>query len=424
MELLPPAPPPTATAALGSELLIHCCNAAVLAPVYFLGMPVWNQLLAAPSTVNSISQLLQLRTGPVGVLFRTARIVFDHDDIADGTLSLERASFPALPDVLWAFWRADVVQLLSHETPDTTQVALLETVLTESVALLPARNSDFQRWMGSLVLERTLWAFHVLNGGSQLAADFDLGCFVTQHVPSAWMRDWCWRVLRLFQVVDAHWDLTVSGQFVLSRLLLLGLGESYRALLMSLPNLRLVDPSPLLAERTFPGDEVHVDRLLNIQTSGFWHQKYFSALEVMIGSTFNTMDVSLQPKYVCDMGCGDGALLKRIYAYVRGSTLRGKHLDRFPLTMIGADYNRVSRIETARNLGDAGIPHRVVFGDVGDPLQLLETLHIECGIKDVNCVLHVRSFLDHDRPFIIPTSTVPPDAVLEEDGAFMSKVRA
>jgi hypothetical protein len=61
---------------LGSELLIHCSNAAVLAPVYYYGLPVWQQLFGKPCGLESLSNALQMRTGPLCVLLRTARIVF------------------------------------------------------------------------------------------------------------------------------------------------------------------------------------------------------------------------------------------------------------------------------------------------------------------------------------------------------------
>ena len=48
-----------------------------------------------------------------------------------------------------------------------------------------------------------------------------------------------------------------------------------------------------------------------------------------------------QPLVVADMGCGDGTLLKTIYLYVKAETQRGRHLDEYPLTMCGVDFNEV-----------------------------------------------------------------------------------
>ena len=43
-----------------------------------------------------------------------------------------------------------------------------------------------------------------------------------------------------------------------------------------------------------------------------------------------------------------------------------------------------------------------MFGDIGDPLPMQEALQAKFGVTR-DQVLHVRSFLDHDRPFIPPS---------------------
>jgi len=67
--------------------------------------------------------------------------------------------------------------------------------------------------------------------------------------------------------------------------------------------------------------------------------------------------------------------------------------------MIGADFNQASLIETVKTLSAAGIPHTVIHADIGDPGQLIEDLSMVGVVQDE--VLHVRSFLDHDRPFLM-----------------------
>ena len=78
------------------------------------------------------------------------------------------------------------------------------------------------------------------------------------------------------------------------------------------------------------GHESHVDRTLNVVASGFQHEKYFADVEDIILSIFNQLPIEEQPKYVVDMGCGDGTLLKRVYETIRSKSARGKQLHQYP----------------------------------------------------------------------------------------------
>ena len=106
------------------------------------------------------------------------------------------------------------------------------------------------------------------------------------------------------------------------------------------------------------------------------------------------------------MGCGDGTLLRTIYTYVKDKTARGKVLDSYPLRMVGVDFNQASLHETDAMLSEAGVPHDTMFGDIGDPLPMQAELERRFGVAKDAC-LHVRSFLDHDRPFIAPVEPIP-----------------
>ena len=116
---------------------------------------------------------------------------------------------------------------------------------------------------------------------------------------------------------------------------------------------------------------------------------------------FDNADLDAQPDWVADMGCGDGSLLVRIWKVIRDRTRRGKLLDRHPLTMIGLDANARALEATAATLVAAGVPHLVAVGNIGDPEAALTVLG-KLGVSDPAKVLHVRSFLDHDRPFCPP----------------------
>jgi hypothetical protein len=80
-------------------------------------------------------------------------------------------------------------------------------------------------------------------------------------------------------------------------------------------------------------------------------------------------------------------------------TRRGKVLDVHPLIPVGVDFNENALVETSRTL--AGIEHITAKGDIGDPMAMLDTLRAH-GVTDLDRVLHVRSFLDHDRPYRQP----------------------
>lgn len=189
--------------------------------------------------------------------------------------------------------------------------------------------------------------------------------------------------------------LTESGHFMLDRAFNMATAASYAPLLAQMSTL-LFGNFHKIFQRNVHQNESHVDRQLNVLASGFQHEKYFSDIDLTILSIFNQSPVSEQPKYVIDMGCGDGTLLKRIYQLVHQS-LRGSHLDAHPLYMIGVDYNQASLKVTQGNLKD--IPHYTVWGDINDPVAMLSTLQ-GLGLTELDRSLHVRSFLDHDRPFI------------------------
>jgi acyl transferase domain-containing protein/SAM-dependent methyltransferase/acyl carrier protein len=191
--------------------------------------------------------------------------------------------------------------------------------------------------------------------------------------------------------------LTAPGAFMFERAMNLGVAESYRPMLRSMDRLLFGDAASVFAHDA-DGHEGHVDRSMNVVSSGFQHDRYFAEVEEILISIFSREPFSAQPRYVADMGCGDGTFLLRVLATVRDKTPRGRVLAEHPLTLIGIDLNKASLEETSRKL--AAIDHIVIPGDIGNPLRLVEDLRA-VGV-DPERVLHIRSFLDHDRPFIAP----------------------
>lgn len=205
------------------------------------------------------------------------------------------------------------------------------------------------------------------------------------------------RLLRAVQWIEgegAQRAVTPVGRFMAERALITGTTASYAPLLLRLPELLFGDAEAAMA-RDEMGRERHLDRTLNVVASGFQHQKFFADLDELVLAIFDREPIEEQPDWIVDTGCGDGSLLRRIHEVVRTRSRRGWHLAQRPLVMVGVDYNEAALAATARTLTD--IPHLLLQGDISDPRKLMADLRAQ-GILDPDRVLHVRSFLDHDRP--------------------------
>ncbi|WP_258931944.1 class I SAM-dependent methyltransferase [Flavobacterium oreochromis] len=141
--------------------------------------------------------------------------------------------------------------------------------------------------------------------------------------------------------------------------------------------------------------EIHVNREMNVWGSGGAHNTYFKVIDEIIIELFNR-PISEQPKGILDMGCGNGAFLQHIYNVIERQTMRGKMLEEYPLFLVGADYNQVALKVTRANLIKADIWAKVIWGDIGNPDLLAEDLKENYNI-DLNELLNVRTFLDHNR---------------------------
>ena len=164
------------------------------------------------------------------------------------------------------------------------------------------------------------------------------------------------------------------------------------------------------------GVELLVNRGMNVWGSGGAHKTYFKKLDEIVVEIFNR-PLNLQPKGICDMGCGDGTLLTHLFEVVRNRTARGSSLGTHPLAIIGVDFNKVARRVTKRNLNKAQISQAyVIAGDINRPAQLAGDL--EALGYDVHELLHVRSFLDHNRPYSAPAGYLPGARTGRSTGAF------
>ena len=211
-------------------------------------------------------------------------------------------------------------------------------------------------------------------------------------------------ICKLFQALGLHLpsdslhgiQLTPLGRGILNNPHLYDVVGSYFPLLQSMEDVVFGDCKTVF-EALPNGEERRVDRTLNVRGSGKWHVPYFLALAEQLNGIFNNVQFSDRPEYAADMGCGDGTLLLAIYDFIRNNTDRGRILDEFPLTVIGADFTQASLQETAATL--EMVPHILVQADIGNPAAFLQDLRTQYSIGP-DRVMHVRSFLDHDRPFV------------------------
>ncbi|MBB4730016.1 SDR family NAD(P)-dependent oxidoreductase [Xanthomonas arboricola] len=211
--------------------------------------------------------------------------------------------------------------------------------------------------------------------------------------------------------------LLPSGQSMLDRIRTTAALASYRPMLAQTATLLSGVPDDVLS-LDGKGHEKHLDRTLNVVGSGFQHRRYFAALAGFVLRCFDTDDIATQPACLADTGCGDGTLLRTLYDKVLAETKRGTAIDRHPLRLAAIDWNTKALRQSALTL--AGTPHTTLKGDIGDPATIVADLG-RLGIGTRDDVLHVRSFLDHDRPYHPPVDATEAATrrVVGVDGVFI-----
>jgi hypothetical protein len=209
-------------------------------------------------------------------------------------------------------------------------------------------------------------------------------------------------------------SLTPTGRYAVQIATSYGVTVSYLPLFDNLSILLFGNPRIPRVDES--GVELLVNRAMNVWGSGGAHTTYFKKLDEIVVEIFNR-PIEAQPRGICDMGCGDGTLLHHLYETVAHRTARGAVLDQHPLIIVGADFNKVARRIAKQTLRKAGIPvHHVIHGDINRPAQLASDLE-ELGL-DVHDLLHVRSFLDHNRPYVPPAHYVRGTRKGRSTGAF------
>jgi SAM-dependent methyltransferase len=205
--------------------------------------------------------------------------------------------------------------------------------------------------------------------------------------------------LNWFSKKNEHYQFTEIGLFYAKRAAAYGVTVSYIPTLRKMQDLLFGNPT-ILRNIGEHETELHVDREMNVWGSGGAHAEYFKIVDQIIIELFNR-PISEQPKGILDMGCGNGAFLEHIFDVIERQTERGKILDEYPLFLIGVDYNEAAIKVSRANLIKADIWAKVIWGDIGRPQLLAQTLFEQYDI-DLKEVLNVRTFLDHNRIWETP----------------------
>ena len=210
-----------------------------------------------------------------------------------------------------------------------------------------------------------------------------------------------------------NYTFTNKGLFFAKRASAYGVTVSYIPMFRKIPDLLFGDPG-ILWNITNNTEEIHVDREMNVWGSGGAHATYFKKIDEIIIHLFNK-PLNEQPKGILDMGCGNGAFLIHLFEIITSKTLRGQHLDDYPLFLVGADYNKAALKVTRANLIQADIWAKVIWGDISDPDLLEKDIQENYNIT-LSDLLSVRTFLDHNRIWSKPIAEL--DNPSTSTGAF------
>lgn len=202
-----------------------------------------------------------------------------------------------------------------------------------------------------------------------------------------------------FTKSNGSFQFTEQGLFFAKR------ASSYGVTVSYIPTLRKLDElifgnALVLEKQKGDTEEKHVDREMNVWGSGGAHAAYFKVVDEIVIALFNK-PISEQPTGILDMGCGNGAFLQHLFSVIETQTLRGTMLDEYPLMLIGADFNEKALEVSRKNLIQAEIWAKIIWGDIGDPDALASDLDQKYGVK-LGDLLNVRTFLDHNRIWEAP----------------------
>ena len=181
-----------------------------------------------------------------------------------------------------------------------------------------------------------------------------------------------------------------------------GMAASYLPMLARLPDLYRGEAGVVPADGA---PEWHVHRQLNVSASAAAHTRYFADADSIFLELFDREPIADQPRFIADIGCGDGSWLVHLYRLITERTLRGRRAAECPLLMVGLDYNEAALDRARRVVDSAGVPAVLIHGDISDPDGVAATL-AEHGLQ-MEDGLHIRAFIDHDRTYLGADPDIP-----------------
>ncbi len=254
----------------------------------------------------------------------------------------------------------------------------IEGIIVGPTAVLLGMNSMFHKYFMQTKFKAEEFHKDAINFGRLLDILTQLGWFTKSN--------------------DSY-EFTDKGLFFAKRASAYGVTVSY------IPTLRKLDKLIFGKSTDFNitgngNQEVHVDREMNVWGSGGAHTAYFKEIDKVVIDLFNR-PINEQPKGILDVGCGNGAFLKHLFYIIENQTKRGELLEEHPLLLIGVDYNEAALQITKRNLVQADIWGKVIWGDIGNPAAMSKDLKEKYNIN-LSDLLNVRTFLDHNRVWKTP----------------------
>ena len=129
------------------------------------------------------------------------------------------------------------------------------------------------------------------------------------------------------------------------------------------------------------------------------NDRYFDHLEAIVLTLFNRQPDRDPPKYIADLRCGDGKLLKRLYKIIQVKTLREEKGTPYPVRLIGVDPDGDNRNKAVENL--KAFDPVILKGDIQNPELMIENL-ANAGIRDTDNILYIHHFTDFRGSEVLP----------------------
>tara|TARA_Y100000590_G_C15705523_1_gene1008428 strand:+ start:296 stop:1837 length:1542 start_codon:yes stop_codon:yes gene_type:complete len=211
-------------------------------------------------------------------------------------------------------------------------------------------------------------------------------------------------IIELFKKINylnKNHEITDKGLYFFTKASSYGVTVSYLNTFNNLSKMLTTKPD-FIWERTNNNHEIHVNRKMNVWGSGGSHKTYFKKVDNIITKVFNQR-IDKQPKGIIDVGCGDGTFLKHLYDIITTRTIRGKHIDTYPLILIGLDFNKKAREASRKTLSN--VNSIVLSGNISNPKGINETLINKYNYK-LEDFINSRTFLDHNRIFQEPNISI------------------